>query len=135
MKRFLYYFGWTVIIGVVIYFGVRYQVWLEEQSRMYFDMLPFVLFTAIFPILIGLLLRLPKLIIEIKQNVPWTFDWVKFVAVGLPALCILSMYILPFIPLGEGFIRIPYIIMIGGPMIQTIAGIVFGYSLLDSLKR
>lgn len=135
MKRFFYYFGWTIAIGFIIYFGTRYQDWLEEQSSMNFEILPVVLFSTLFPIIIGLLLRMPKLIIEMKQKIQWTFDWVKFIAVALPALYIITISILPFSLLGEGGIRIPQIIMVGSPLIQIIAGIVFGYILLDSLKK
>lgn len=97
--------------------------------------MPVVLFTTLFPIIIGLLLRLPKLIIEMKQNKLWTFDWIKFIAIGLPTLYIISMVILPFTPMGEGSIKVPEILWIGSPTIQIIAGIVFGYTLLDCLKK
>jgi hypothetical protein len=102
---------------------------------MNFELFPVVLFATVFPIVIGLLLRLPRLIIEIKENRKWTFDWIKLIAVGLPTLTILSMSIIPFSSLGESFIKIPEIIMVGSPTIQIIAGVVFGYILLDSLKK
>ncbi|WP_249872660.1 hypothetical protein [Oceanobacillus saliphilus] len=102
---------------------------------MNFELLPVVLFATIFPIVIGLFLRLPRLLIEIKENKQWTFDWVKFIAIALPSLYIISMSILPFLQLGEGSIKIPEIIMVGSPTIQIIASVVFGYILLDSLKK
>ncbi len=37
--------------------------------------------------------------------------------------------------MGLGRIPIPEIILEGGPTITTIAGIIFGYVLLDSLKK
>lgn len=97
--------------------------------------MPVILFGILFPIVIGLLMRLPKLIIEIKQHKRWTFDWIKIIAIALPAFCIISMWLLPLLPLVEDFYRIPNIILIGSPTIQIIAGIVFGYTLLDSLKK
>ncbi|MFD2043049.1 hypothetical protein ACFSTA_01865 [Ornithinibacillus salinisoli] len=97
--------------------------------------MPVVLFGTIFPIVIGLFLRLPKLLIEIKQNKQWTFDWIKFIAIALPSCYILSMSVLPFSSLGVNSIKIPEIIMIGSPTIQIIAGVVFGYTFLDSLKK
>ncbi|MFC2947002.1 hypothetical protein [Virgibacillus sediminis] len=102
---------------------------------MNFELMPVVLFGTLFPIVIGLLLRLPKLIIEMKRNKQWIFDWIKFMAIGIPSLSIIFMSIFPFTPLSEGFFTIPEIILIGSPTIQIIAGVVFGYTLLDSLKK
>lgn len=102
---------------------------------MSFEIMPVVLFGTIFPIVIGLFMRLPKLIIEIKQHKRWTFDWIKFIAIALPSFCVISIWFLPLLPFGEDFYRIPNIILVGSPMIQIIAGIVFGYILLDSLKK
>jgi len=135
MKRFLYYFGWTIVIGFIIYLGSKYQVHLENEARKAFEIMPVILFTTLFPIVIGLFLRLPTLIIEMKQNRPWTFDWIKFIAIGLPALVIISMFILPFTPFGEGVIKVSGILWSASPNVQIIAGIVLGYIFLDSLKK
>ncbi|MGP4064249.1 hypothetical protein ACTWPF_04950 [Oceanobacillus sp. M65] len=101
---------------------------------MNYDLMPVVLYGIIFPIVIGVLLRLPKLFIEIKQNKPWKFDWIKFVAIAIPTLFVIAMAILPFTA-AAGIMKISLIIMDGTPIIQTIAGIVLGYSLLDCLKE
>ncbi|AVR00170.1 hypothetical protein OBCHQ24_14500 [Oceanobacillus iheyensis] len=77
---------------------------------------------------------MPKLFIEIKQNKPWKFDWIKFVAIAIPTLFVIAMAILPF-TVAAGIMKISLIIMDGTPIIQTIAGIVLGYSLLDCLKE
>lgn len=123
------------MIGFIINWGMKYQSRLEEIAKMEFEQLPIIMFAAIFPIVIGLLLRLPKLIIEIKENKQWTFDWIRFIAIAIPSLYIITMSILPFSPLSKGYMPIPEIILIGGPTVTTVAGIVFGYVLLDSLKK
>lgn len=115
--------------------GIQYQTRLQEEAHKNYEVMPVVLFATIFPIVVGFLLRLPKLILEIRQNKQWTFDWSKFIAVALPSIYIVSMSILPYSPLGEGSIKIPEIIMFGNPTIQIIAGIVLGYIFLDSLKK
>src|SRR5690625_717871 len=132
---FLYYFSWTVFIGFIIYLGTKYQVQLENEASKNFELMPVVLFTTLFPIVIGLFLRLPKLIIEIKQKKQWRFDWIKFIAIGLPTFLVISLFILPFTSLGEGIIIVPEILWIASPTFQIIAGIVFGYILLDCLKK
>ncbi|MBO1004892.1 hypothetical protein [Pseudogracilibacillus auburnensis] len=76
MKRFLYYFGWTIVIGIIIYFGAKYQLRLQQEASVTFEIVPVVLLSTIFPFAIGMLLRLPKLLNEIKQNKQWTFDWI-----------------------------------------------------------
>lgn len=134
MKRFLYYFIWIIAIGFVVYMGIRYQLHLDEEAQMTYILLPSVMFATLLPIVIGLLLRLPKLLTEIKEKRPWTFDWIKLCAIGLPALYIISMSILPFTTIGSD-IRIPEVIIIGTPIIQMVTGIVFGYTLLDVLKK
>jgi len=110
-------------------------VQLENEASKNFELMPVVLFTTLFPIVIGLFLRLPKLIIEIKQKKQWRFDWIKFIAIGLPTFLVISLFILPFTSLGEGIIIVPEILWIASPTFQIIAGIVFGYILLDCLKK
>ncbi|WP_112180378.1 hypothetical protein [Paraliobacillus zengyii] len=131
IKRFFYYFGSTVVIGFIIYLGSLFQVRFADESIMDYKIMPVVIYGTIFPVLIGLLLRLPKLIIEIKQNKQWTFDWVKFIGIGLPSFYIIAMSFLPF----AISIKLPEINMLESPTFQIIAGVVFGYILLDSLKK
>ncbi|MFC4025499.1 hypothetical protein ACFOUV_17080 [Oceanobacillus longus] len=104
---------------------------MEEEASNNYEIMPVVLFGTIFPIVIGLFLRLPKLIIEIKQNKQWTFDWIKFIAIALPSFYIISMSILPL----AGSIEIPEYAINRNPTILIIAGAVFGFTLLDCLKK
>lgn len=136
MRKFFYYFGWTIVVGVLIYLGDKYQFLLKQDFMKNFEVLSFVLFSSIFPIGIGILLRLPKLIIEMKEDRQWTFDWTKFMGVGLPSLGVLSMCVVIFTPTGENLIPlVPEILYFGNSTIQTIAGVVFGFILLDSVKK
>ncbi|ARJ39438.1 hypothetical protein SporoP8_11465 [Sporosarcina ureae] len=136
MRKFFYYFGWTMVIGVMIYLGAKYQFLLKQEYMKNYEVLSFILFSTIFPIGIGILLRLPKLIIEMKENRQWTFDWAKFMGIGLPSLGVLSMCVLIFTPAGENILPfVPEIMYPGNSTIQTIAGVVFGFILLDSVKK
>ncbi|WP_139180785.1 hypothetical protein [Virgibacillus salinus] len=92
-------------------------------------------FVAVFPVVVGMLLRFPKFIIEVKEKKEWIFDWVKYAVIGLPTLYIVVMSILPYSPFAQGKVKIPEIIFIGGPTITTISGIILGYILLDGLKK
>ncbi|ARF14774.1 hypothetical protein [Sporosarcina ureae] len=136
MRRFFYYFGWTMVIGIIIYIGAKYQFLLKQEYMKNYEALSFVLFSSIYPIGIGMLLKLPKLINEIIENRQWTFNWAKFMGIGLPSLGVLSISILIFTPAGENIIPfVPEIMYSGNSTIQTIAGVVFGFILLDSVKK
>lgn len=117
-----------------MYFGMQLQELAVERSRMTYDFFPRQLYYALFPVVIGLLIRTPKFILQWKSSRSLNFDWILFAAVGLPALYVVVMTFLPFSPLGAGWLGIPEIVQIGGATVPTIAGLVFGYVLLDSFK-
>src|SRR5690625_536601 len=131
IKRFLYLLAWTVVVGHLFYWGMKWRYQLEQVANAEAKLLPIVLFSIIFPIIMGVLFRLPKLIIEIQNNKKWTFDWSKFIAIGLPTLLILIIYSISYL----GIIPAIHFILISGTTLATTAGIIFGYILLDSLKK
>ncbi|WP_019414191.1 hypothetical protein [Paenisporosarcina sp. TG20] len=133
MKRFLRYLAWTVFIGVIFYLGTKFQVSLEKEAAITFDSMPGLLFTTVFMIVMGMLLRLPKLISEIKEHKRWTFDWIKIVAIGLPALYIAILPLMTLTSLGTDLLFANAVVTSG--QLVKIAGIIFGYVLLDSLKK
>ncbi|QDY46597.1 hypothetical protein HF394_17645 [Planococcus glaciei] len=135
MKRFLYYFIWTMAIGLVLYVGMYFQQQLTEWSKTPFNLFPLQVYIALFPVAIGLLLRTPKFLLQFKNGGPWSFDWILFTAVGLPALYLVLMAFLPFSSLGEGWLPIPALLIVGGTTVSTVAGLVFGYSVLASFKE
>jgi len=122
IKKFLYYLGWAIFIGLITYFGSKYR-WhlLEKDAAIIF----FALFSIVYPIVIGILIKLPNFIVEMKQDktLKWRFDWIKFIAIALPYL---------FIMIASSF---PNKIVPSSPDLQFIAGVVQGYMLLDSLKK
>lgn len=134
MKRFLYYFVWTLTVGFILYIGMQLQDLVVERSQMTFNPFPFQAYMALFPVVIGLLIRMPKFLLQIKKRDSLTYDWIKFTAIGLPTLYVVVMTFLPFSPLGEGWLPIPSFLLFGGATIPTIAGLVFGYIVLASFK-
>ncbi|MDN7240682.1 hypothetical protein QWY14_02720 [Planococcus sp. N028] len=121
-------------IGIVLYVGMLLQVQIVEWSHSTFYLFPLQVYIALFPVIIGLLIRTPKYILEMKNRQPMVFDWIIFSAIGLPALYIVLMTFLPFSPLGAGWLSVPRILLLGGTTVPTIAGLVFGYIVLDSFK-
>ncbi|MGD7054371.1 hypothetical protein [Sutcliffiella horikoshii] len=132
MKKFFRYFIWTIVIGFIYYAGLRYELHLLNEAQMNYNFWPQVIFAALFPILIGILLRLPKLIKEIQQKKSWSVNWMKLLAVGLPTLYVA---LVPLLSLTSLFRYIPFVMDIIHLDLATLAGVVFGYVLLDSLKE
>ncbi|WP_246017691.1 hypothetical protein [Mesobacillus subterraneus] len=130
----MFYFVSTVVIGFVFYLGLNYQVRLQEESAANFNMKLFILFTTAFPIFIGGLLRLPKLIMEIGEEKHWTFDWIKAGAIGIPALYVALVPMIS-IAFGVNLLFAKELWLLGDSTLSTSAGIVFGYILLDSVKK
>ncbi|WP_386057816.1 hypothetical protein [Thalassobacillus hwangdonensis] len=84
-----------------------------------------------------MLLRTPRLVIEIKEGKTWCFDWAKFIPIAVPAIFMLTVSLSTNIstPLTALGISVPGLLINGQKELSIIAGIVLGYSLLDSLKR
>jgi|GEM_PF-1577463 len=139
MKRFFYYFIWSIAIALVVYAGLQLQQLLSEKAASEFEPRPLWIYIAIFPIIIGLLLRTPKFMLERKESRIGGFDWSKFLAVGVPTFIVLVLSILPLLPIenlifsDEVYIQID-MLLFSSTTAQTIAGLVFGYTLLDSFK-
>jgi drug/metabolite transporter (DMT)-like permease len=124
----------TVVFAIILYIGAFIQLEIQEYQRSNYRMVPLMLFVSFFPILIGMFLRVPGLVKELKQNKRWEIDWVKFFIIGIPTLYI-ALY--PFffslgIPVVSVFLS-NY--LLGTQYVTTtIAGVVSGYILLGSLK-
>lgn len=131
VKRFSYFFVWAIMIGLIFYLGMKWGLRLEQTASSEFKVFPVVLFSVVFPVVMGVLLRIPQFILSIRGNNRWTFDWPKFTAVGLPTLLILIWYLTSFV----GAVPILHVFLIGGSTLPTIVGIIFGYILIDSFKQ
>jgi len=117
------YFLWVVLVGCFIVWARAnlYKIALNnEMNPMIF------IFVMILPILIGLLLALPKFVSVILKPGVWTFDLVKFIAVGLPSF------------LAAGAMSIFWVILpslFKSSILATTGGIVFGYVMLTSFAK
>ncbi|MGX9134534.1 hypothetical protein ACWV26_09165 [Rummeliibacillus sp. JY-2-4R] len=136
MKRFFWYITWIIIISFLIYCGLRLEKFLEQQSEMSYDILSIMIFTYIFPIFVGILLRLPRFIFENKGKKKWSFDWVKIIGIAIPVLYIVILPYLAYTSFADRLLFVEQFLSLGQAKttLTTIAGIVFGYILLDSVK-
>ena len=61
MNRYLYYAIWTTIISVSLYLGNELSHSIKEQVSTSGRVMPNFIFLSVYPILIGMLLKLPGL--------------------------------------------------------------------------
>lgn len=134
MKRFLSFFLYTTVMIFILTTGFEYQEHIREQSAKNFEFMPSVIFSTIFPIVIGILFGIPVLIKRIKAEGIAGYDWVKLLGICIPALYI------AFLPLlFVSGITLPFAYTLGtsAPMstvFPAISGIVFGFVLLECIK-
>jgi len=136
MNNFIKYLIWSIVIGGFLYIGFQIQLHLEEVAETTFRMEGPVIFGTIFPIFIGMLLRLPRLIQEVKEGKQWTVNWVKLIVMGLPTFYIIITQLFFFTSFGH---YLPFsseiIQFLMNSNIATIISLIFGYVLLDSFKK
>ncbi|QHE50979.1 hypothetical protein [Pontibacillus sp. HMF3514] len=131
VKHALFYLGWTIGIGVLLFQGGLLLYRMKYNSMMTYEHLPYLIAFTLFPIILGISLRIPSIWLR-RNNTKWGFDWVKFVFVGVPAAYVTFSMIWALTPLNQ----YPPLIHSGflNQDIPTLAGVVLGYILLDSLR-
>ncbi|WP_299515284.1 hypothetical protein [uncultured Rummeliibacillus sp.] len=136
MKCFLDYVTWVIIIVFSIYMALRFRVYLGKEAEISFDNKQIMIFNLIFPIFVGILLRLPKFLKEKKGKKKWRMDWIKLIVIALPALYFLLLPYLSYSSFGDKLVFTNQILALGDTtiMFTIIAGIVFGYVLTDSVN-
>lgn len=136
MKRFMGYLFYTLFVGVIMYWGVKYGEYIKIQSGRTFSLYPKLVFMVFYPIMIGMALAVPGLIQRIRQEGKWRIDWQMLLPIGLPTLLyninpLLSLlFQSPFL-----FKYDWYKLMLSDTRSFDISGIVCGYVLLASFIR
>lgn len=134
MKRFLEYFIWTIFIGLVMYIGYKVQFTLQETAKSTGRIAPFLIFPTLFPILIGMLLRVPLLVKQMREGKEWNLNVPKLLAICLPALYITLSPLFYLTPFGHHLPFSLQLTVFSGTSITAMTGMIFGYVLLDSVK-
>lgn len=134
-KNLIKYFTCTVIMGVILYIGLRIQINLNVLAASTYKVMPYYLFGILFPIFMGMLLRLPSLIQEFREKKQRAVNWAKLLGIGLPTFYIIINELLFFTLFGQYLPFSLEIMRLMNSNISTIIGLVFGYVLLDSFKN
>jgi hypothetical protein len=128
-----------------IYNIARYKASLINQARAMgiaqdnlataFTTAGYIVYYSIYPVLIGMLLSVPGLYSNIRQEGRISLDWTRLGAVGIPALALtLSQILYWFTPIG----RIIAPVLPGWGLVKDIVvvgGIILGYTLLSSIRK
>lgn len=133
MKRFVSYLLWTIGILVVAFAGVEIGERLKGYSEETHKIRPLVVYSALSPVFLGLITRLPQFISEWKNA--WKMDWVKLGVIGLPMFIIMISPVVLYFNL----VQLPPFqsnLPIKSPhLLSILSGFVFGYVILNSLKE
>lgn len=127
-KRSTIYIICISLIILISVMGDKINNYLFLLHSTYFKSLYFWLL-PIYPILIGFLIALPQFIKNTCKTGAWHFDWVKFLAMGIPSLYIAFSYIIYFSPVGS------FLPVIHSKHLYVIGGIAFGNVLLTSIYK
>lgn len=140
-KRFTLYLLFTISVLIFLYVGFRYEVNLRIQTGKTFSSpVPYYLHSALFPILVGIVLALPRLIQESRKTGNWSIDWIKLLAIGAPTLLLnLNLILITSTPIG----KIKYFttynpfteLMIIDKSVISLCGAIFGYILISSFNK
>ncbi len=137
IKRFVIYFIYILVVGYLIMKGNDFFRYLREVYLIKYDPTYLWIWFAVFPILVGILLALPYLLSIINKPGKLQFDWVKFLAVGIPSFyaAITPIYILICLNHPEFVLKLSdYIFMLHERLI-VISGVVFGFVLVSSFYK
>lgn len=129
------YIGWTVVIGFIFTLMFKIEKTFIEQASKDFTLHQTYIYISLFPIFLGILLRLPKFIKDIRYKRNWSIDWLKLIVIGLPTLYISQINIIYFfIPNGHLLPFTTRLSHYSSTSFFEITGLIFGYILLDSIN-
>ncbi|WP_421378298.1 hypothetical protein ACOJQI_12640 [Bacillus salacetis] len=135
--RFFCYFFYSILVGLILFWGIRNQYLLDQQRSASFDARPFIVFSTLFPFVIGMLFALPSLYKKYRSSGKWKYDWIKFFSVGIPAAIAATIPLTYFSPISSiGPIgRFLAFLSNGGQLLFFISGMVFGFVTFCSFKK
>ena len=136
-----------VIVFILMLFTADYLIRLYRKP--YFELNIIVLYSALFPFVLGLFLALPTFVSQLRKTGEWRYDWIKFIAVSIPVLYIAILPIVYYllIPLLSNSqvdlfkiiyppILVRYIMSgFSGNFAYGLIGVLYGYITLTNLHR
>lgn len=131
IKRFLAYFIYSVVVAYLLFKTDAFfnqQMLSSTYSPLHFGSV------LLFPIGFGILLAIPRLVSTSRQSGSWKYDWILFLAVGLPALAVELLACFSLLPLHTSTPFTGNVLFYHSNLV-FISGIVLGYILLAAIKK
>ncbi|SDO49509.1 hypothetical protein [Alkalicoccus daliensis] len=98
MKNYAETAVWAVAIGIILLGGGQLYFYFENIARTSGDILPRTLFVILFPLFIGILLRIPRLLQEKRADRRWKVQWAKILFIVIPAAYVPAALLFAFLP-------------------------------------
>lgn len=133
MKRGILDFVIVVTFGILLYYGTLYQEHLRKLSGVTFNIYPFLIFTVLFPIFIGVLLISPNIKRKIKSEGKLAVDKYKLIFMGIPTLYASLMPLFYFSSIAQ-YMPLGYYIQ-EYSIVSFAAGVALPYIIITSIKR
>jgi hypothetical protein len=128
-NKWIRYFVILFMYTSFLLIGFKLESVLMENAAVTYSMLPYFIFSILFPITIGILLALPKQRTMLTTNI--TINWPRLLILSIPALFILFLPVF-FFKIAK---LVPFIsFLYGNEKMHFIAGIIFGYVVLTSIE-
>jgi hypothetical protein len=135
LKKFCWYLIYAVAFIIILLWLTNHAEELRIVVSRTYKPTSLIIYTAIYPVIIGMLLSLPTLYSKMKKEGRITLEWIRLVAVGVPALILtLSQILYWFTPFG----RIIYPMLPEWGLAKEtvmVGGIFLGYTLLSSIRK
>jgi hypothetical protein len=132
--RFIY----TLILIGYIFVSNQLLINIDSESQEIFKFLPFIIWSMVIFILLGILIGMDYLFKEMKMVGQWKLNKFKLIFIEIPALYyILSILIFCFNIKVLKFLVVPYIIECTSKTLYVNAaiGILLGYTLISSFYK
>lgn len=135
IKRLIVNFLYIITTMYFLFKSTEWERHLKLLAGRTYNPYPHLIFLGIFPIIMGIFLAIPVFIKKTKEQGNWYFDWIKFIAVGIPTLYVAISPALYFSPIGKYLPHIGSIMFSYSSTPLIVCGIIFGYILLSSFDK
>lgn len=132
-KLFALYVGYVIFAAFVLDLVLYYEQVFMAEAKVTFEHFPAILYSTLYPVSIGLLFGLPAFVQTCAAKESWSFDWIKFIAFGIPALMGSILFLLYYSPAAEYLPAMSFFYY--GSKLSSICGIAFGYLVLSCWKK
>ena len=94
MRKTIAYLCYVLGLMLLVYYGVNYQEELRIVAGRNYNLLPSMLFSYVYSLMIGIYIALPRFISGLGMKGELSVNWLKILIIGIPTLLISASGIL-----------------------------------------